>query len=50
MSNSPLGVSWNQFEANAPRTLQNLFNDQDFADVTLATEDNHQEISKSSVY
>ena len=40
MSNSTLGIAWNKFEANAPHTLQKLYNDQDFADVTLATVDN----------
>ena len=35
-------LSWNDFAANAPNTFRNLWTDQDFTDVTLATEDNQQ--------
>ena len=35
-------MCWNYFETNAPNTFRNLWNDQDFADVTLATVDDQQ--------
>ena len=35
-------MQWGDFETNAPNTFINLWNDQDFADVTLATVDGQQ--------
>jgi len=42
MTNTKLGISWRDFEVNAPQTFRQLWNDQDFADITLATEDGQQ--------
>ena len=39
MSNINLGLCWSQFEANALYYIQQLWNDQSLADVTLATKD-----------
>ena len=46
-------LAWNQFDAQAPRTLSQLLDDKDFTDVTLASEDGqhiraHQAILSSS--
>ena len=41
-------LSWAQFDTNAPNTFRQLWNDQDFADVTLATVD-HQQIKAHKV-
>ena len=35
-------LSWNDFASKAPNTIKQLWADQDFTDVTLATEDNQQ--------
>ena len=35
-------LSWNDFATNAPNTFRKLWSDQDFTDVTLATEDDKQ--------
>ena len=35
-------MRWDHSETNAPNTFRKLWNDQDFADVTLATADNKQ--------
>ena len=37
-----LTLTSNYFESNAPNTFRQLWNDLDFADVTLATADNQQ--------
>ena len=42
MDDNKFLLSWNDFEANAPNTFRKLWTDQDFTDVTLATEDDHQ--------
>ena len=42
MEDNKLTLNSNLFESNAYNTIRELWNDQDFADVTLATEDNHQ--------
>ena len=42
MTDNTLEMCWDHFETNAPNTFRNLWNDQDFADVTLATVDNQQ--------
>ena len=43
MNENTMEMRWDQFETNAPNTFRKLWNDQDFADVTLATAD-HQQI------
>ena len=35
-------VSWNDFATFAPNAFKQLWNDDNFTDVTLATEDGHQ--------
>ena len=35
-------LSWNEFATNAPKTFKQLWREQDFTDVTLATEDDQQ--------
>ena len=35
-------LKWNKFESAATETLKSLHSDLDFADVTLACEDDHQ--------
>ena len=42
MNENKIEMRWDDFETNAPNTFRKLWNDQDFADVTLATEDNQQ--------
>ena len=42
MSNNLLALVWNQFQVNAPHTFLQLWNNQDFTDVTLATVDDQQ--------
>ena len=42
MTDNTFYLRWNNFETNAPNTLRKLWNDQDFADVTLATVDDKQ--------
>ena len=42
MTDNTLELHWDHFETNAPNMFRNLWNDQDFADVTLATVDDHQ--------
>ena len=42
MNDSTLKLKWDQFETNTPNTFGKLWNDQDFADVTLATVDDCQ--------
>ena len=42
MSDNTMELRWDHFETNAPNTFKKLWNDQDFADVTLATADNQQ--------
>ena len=39
MTDNTLGLRWHNFETNATNTFRKLWNDQDFADVTLATVD-----------
>ena len=39
MTDNTLELYWDNFETNAPNTFRKLWNDQDFADVTLATVD-----------
>ena len=41
MTDNTIELHWENFETNAPDTFRNLWNDQDFADVTLATADDH---------
>ena len=42
MSCNTMQLRWDHFETNAPNTFRNLWNDQDFVDVTLATADDKQ--------
>ena len=42
MTDNTLELCWDHFETNAPKMFRNLWNDQDFADVTLATVDDQQ--------
>ena len=42
MTDNTLELHWDHFETNAPDTFRNLWNDQDFADVILATVDDQQ--------
>ena len=42
MTDKSIELHWDHFETNAPNTFRNLWSDQDFADVTLATADNRQ--------
>ena len=42
MTDNTVEMWWNNFETNAHNTFRNLWNDQDFADVTLATVDDQQ--------
>ena len=42
MTDNILELHWDNFETNAPNTFRKLWNDQDFADVTLATVDGEQ--------
>ena len=42
MCDNTLEMHWDHFETNAPNTFRKLWNDQDFADVTLATVDDQQ--------
>ena len=42
MTDNTLELHWDHFETNAPNTFRKLWNDQDFADVTLATVDDQQ--------
>merc|ERR1712150_113611 len=42
MASEKVKLAWVDFETNAPETFRQLWNQQDFADVTLATEDGHQ--------
>ena len=42
MTDNTLDLHWDQFETNTHNTFQKLWNDQDFADVTLATVDDQQ--------
>ena len=42
MSSNWLAIGWSQFDVNTPHTFQQLWNDKDFADVTLATVDGQQ--------
>ena len=41
-ASSKMVLSWNGFKLNATSTFKNLWNDQDFADVTLASVDDQQ--------
>ena len=42
MVGEKMNLLWNDFETNAPNTIKELWNDQNFTDVTLATVDGHQ--------
>ena len=42
MSSENSSITNNDFEASAPNTFRQLWNDEDFTDVTLATVDNQQ--------
>jgi len=42
MASELVKLAWADFESNAPETFKQLWHQQDFADVTLATEDGHQ--------
>ena len=42
MTDNTLDMRWDHFETNAPNTFRNLWNDQYFAAVTLATVDDQQ--------
>ena len=42
MNDNRIEMQWDHFETNAPNTFRKLWNDQNFADVTLATADNQQ--------
>ena len=42
MTDNTFDLRWDHFETNAPNTFRKLWNDQDFADVTLATVDCQQ--------
>ena len=42
MTDNTQELRWDNFETNAPNTFIKLWNDQDFADVTLATVDDKQ--------
>ena len=42
MDGDKMLLSWNNFETTAPNTFRKSWTDQDFADVTLATEDDKQ--------
>ena len=42
MNDKTIELRWEHFETNAPNTFRNLWNDKDFADVTLATVDDQQ--------
>ena len=42
MAGGVLKLSWTDFERNCPSTFQQLWNNNEFTDVTLATEDNGQ--------
>ena len=42
MTDNTLELRWDHFDTNAPNTFRKLWNDQDFADVTLATVDDQQ--------
>ena len=42
MNDNTMEMRWDNFETNAHNTFRNMWNDQDFTDVTLATADNHQ--------
>ena len=42
MDDDKMLLSWKDFTANVPNTFRKLWADQDFTDVTLATEDDHQ--------
>ena len=42
MSSEKFSLKWNDFQTNITRSFSNLRDNTDFADVTLASEDNHQ--------
>jgi len=42
MTSEHVQLAWADFESKAPETFKQLWDQQDFADVTLATEDGHQ--------
>ena len=42
MTDNTLKLCWDDFETNAPNTFRSLWNNQDFADATLATVDGQQ--------
>ena len=42
MTSEHVQLAWAEFESNAPATVKQLWYQQDFADVTLATKDDHQ--------
>ena len=42
MADETLFVSWKDFETNSPELIRNLWNDEDFSDVTLAAGDGKQ--------
>ena len=42
MEDETFFVSWKDFEANSPELIRNLWNDEDFSDVTLASGDGKQ--------
>jgi hypothetical protein len=42
MSNEKMELRWNEHGTNAPNTFKQLWGDEDFADVTLATADDRQ--------
>ena len=42
MGNDTMELRWNDHGTNAPNTFKELWGDQDFADVTLATADDRQ--------
>ena len=39
MSDEKFDLAWNDFESNAVNTIRNLFNDTEFTDVTLLSDD-----------
>ena len=42
MFDDKINLSWDSFQVNATNTFRQLWNDQDFSDVTLCTVDNQQ--------